>query len=325
MRSLYRRARAWALRAAFRAADRLAGSERGRRICGRYAHRLMSGIAQLGLTDKARMHSSALSRQAEKFGLLVPRLLSISPHNVRLYEYFIRRHLAEGAVFITSETLYAGQPLDPAKAYVLLRHDVDYTPESLHLFTDIERRCGVRSDIYVILDNRHYDIGPYVQSYGALAREGFCLGLHTLAPVRDDFYSALREEVRVFETTFGAPPRFFTIHGPPSPPERPPNWSEIRQNFIAKIQRRQASFGFAGSHNFGGVDRWLEDSGVGGELSYLSMDWAELKAEKGRVLGVLAHPDHWTEWPVRWRVDPASAKEHPAIADFVKAAPMQRN
>jgi peptidoglycan/xylan/chitin deacetylase (PgdA/CDA1 family) len=277
-------------------------------------------LTRLHLLPEAQSVVQRSLKALERHALKRPDLLSVSPHNIRLYEYFIRRHLADHVQFVTARDLYEGRPPNAARARIMLRHDVDYTPEQLHLFAAVEKDLGVRSDIYVILDEKHYDIKPYVETLRKLAEEGFVVGLHTLAPVHDDFYTALRREVAAFRELFGFPPRYFTIHGPPAFPERPNDWSERRQQFLAKIASRMASFGFAGSPNLTHVDEWLEDSCLGGEFAYLSMDWITKEAKPGRVLGVLMHPDHWTVWPPRWRFNDDQIAEHPLLHEFVRDA-----
>jgi hypothetical protein len=80
------------------------------------------------------------------------------------------------------------------------------------------------------------------------------------------------------------------------------------------------SFGFAGSPNLTHVDEWMEDSCLGGEFAYLSMEWITKEAKPGCVLGVLTHPDHWTVWPPRWRFNHDEIAEHPLLHGFVREA-----
>ena len=299
---------------------RLSRGQVVRGIGDRVMGRSVNALSRLHLLDEVKSVVEASLKSLERHGLSRQAILSVAPHNIRLYEYFVRRHLKHGAKFITSRDLYSVPSPDAGSPRVLLRHDIDYTPEQLYLFTDLEKALGVRSDIYVILDAKHYDIMPYVDTLRQLAHDGFVVGLHTLAPVHDDFYTVLRREVRAFTDIFGFPPRYFTIHGPPAFPERPHNWVAIREQFIGKIRSRMASFGFDGSHNLGGVDHWIEDSCLGGEFAYLSMSWIEKDAEPGRVLGILAHPDHWIAWPPRWRVNYDQVNEHPLLQEFVRDA-----
>jgi hypothetical protein len=244
-------------------------------------------------------------------------LISVAPHNIRLYEYFLRFHLAQGRSFITSDALYGRPPNDGRQGRIVVRHDVDYTPENLALLVDVERRLDVRSDIHLIVNDAFYDIRPYVMELRKLSSEGFCLGLHTLAPSEDDFYSVLRVEILRFTDLFGFAPKTFSVHGVcPSPKD----WHARRQRFLAKIGARLESFGFVGSHNLSGPDFWVEDSGVGGEFAYLHADWVRAAPAAGQVMGVLVHPDHWTSWPIRWSVNWEEVIETPLLADFVRTA-----
>jgi len=245
-------------------------------------------------------------------------IISVAPHNLKLYEYFLAFHLAQGRRFITSDTLYGGEPSAQAgDQNLLIRHDVDYTPERLERLTQIEDAFGVHSDIHVIVDPSHYDVLAYGGLLRSLAQRGYCIGLHTLAPNADDFYTVLRREVEAFDRVLGFPPATFSIHGVCP---HPANWSEKRARFLAKIAPRLASFGFAGSHNLSGVDFWVEDSGLGGEFAYLQSDWVERTPGPGQVMGVLVHPDHWTDWPIRWQYDAGAVIEAPALERFIRIA-----
>lgn len=278
-------------------------------------------------------HVPAFGRLASRLGLLgviksalgiapapaakIWSLISVSPHNLKLYEYFLAARLAEGFSFVTSRQLYGGEPLDPSNRYILVRHDVDYAPERLRPIVEIERRLGVRSDIDVVISGRHYDPTPYVAEWRSLADDGFAIGLHTVAPQEDDCFSIVRSEIEIFQKALGFSPRTFSIHGAcPTPP----NWQQRRNQFIERVGKRLESFGFSGSHNIGGVTFWVEDSGRGGEFAYLCQDFVERVPQPGQVMGVLVHPDHWLEWPIGWTYDPEQQKEHPEILDLVNSA-----
>ncbi len=243
-------------------------------------------------------------------------LVSVSPHNLKLYEYLLTAKRAEGFTFITSRELYGEMPLDPSKRYILIRHDLDYAPERLVPVIDIERRLGIRSDIDVVISGQHYDPAPYVAEWRKLAEESFAIGVHTVAPQEDDFFSVLRKEIETFQKMLGFPPRTFSIHGVcPSPA----NWKQRRMRFLERIGGRLESFGFTGSHNIGGISFWVEDSGRGGEFSYICRDFIECEPEPGQVMGMLMHPDHWLEWPIGWVYDAAEIKEHPELLALIKS------
>ena len=244
-----------------------------------------------------------------------PAPISIAPHNIQLLRYLIERYKRRGVRFITCHELYGSDDLPKDQAYATLRHDVDYTPENVSLLTDLERELGVRSEIHIIVDGSSYDPEPYAGEWRALAEEGFVFGLHTLAPSEPDFFTKLRDEIARFEELMGFAPPTFSIHGVcPSPA----NWRELRERFMARIKPRQESFGFVGSHNFGGVDYWIEDSGAGGEFAYLHDNWLDRIPAPGEVYGVLAHPDHWVSWPPRWNWEKDKVVESPRLAEFVR-------
>jgi hypothetical protein len=244
-----------------------------------------------------------------------PAPISVAPHNIQLLRYLIERYKRHDVSFITCHELYGSEGPDPQRAYATLRHDVDYTPENLSLITDLERELSVRSEIHIIVDGSSYDPEPYAAEWRKLAEEGFVFGLHTLAPSEPDFFTKLRDEISRFEELMGFAPPTFSIHGVcPSPV----NWRELRERFIARIQPRMGSFGFIGSHNFGGVGYWIEDSGAGGEFAYLHDNWIDKMPAPGEVFGILAHPDHWVSWPSRWHWERDKVVESPRLTDFVR-------
>jgi hypothetical protein len=278
--------------------------------------------ALLGDKRFAAIRSRLLQESSSLSGRGSGAIISLAPHSTTLYDYFIRTRLANGDRFITSRELYApGFIPDQNVKYVLLRHDIDYAPEAIEQLTDVERAHGLRSDIYVIVSKDHYyDAFSYADTFRALAREGFVFGLHTLAPQHEDFFSVLRQEIEAYTRLMQSAPRYFTIHGPPSPPERPPDWPQKREYFLSRIGPRLRSFGFYGSHNISGVSAWLEDAAVGGEFSFLEIAWTDPPVSFGKVLGVLTHPCHWIHWPIKWRVDPATRREAAPIDAFVRMA-----
>jgi hypothetical protein len=285
---------------------------------------LLLGQERLGRV-KQSLGAPASPEPAATGSVWTPRdqgaIISLAPHSTKLYDYFIRTRLAAGDRFITSRELYAPDfTPDPDAAYILLRHDIDYSPETIEDLTEIERSHGVRSDIYVILSGRQYEAFAHSEMFRALASDGFVFGLHTCAPTEDDFFTVLRREIDEYARLMGGAPDYFTIHGPPSPPERPPDWAKKRTNFTDRIAPRLNSFGFVGSHNIAGVGAWLEDAAVGGEFSFLEAAWTDPPVRPGQVLGVLTHPCHWTPWPIKWHVDPETRREAAPIDGFVRAA-----
>lgn len=270
----------------------------------------------LALAKRARVHAFVRALvMPPKVVPVVPALISVGPHNLRLYEYSLVRLVAEGCRFVTSAEIYGSPPLDPTVPHVLIRHDVDYTPERLDDMLDVEMALGIRSDVHVPIGDRLYDTAPWIEGWRRRAAQGFLFGLHTLAPGQDDFFSVLRDEIELFEKRLGFPPCTFSIHGI-SP--HPDDWVARRAHFLKRIDARLKSFGFIGSHNLSGIDTWVEDSGWGGEFSYLTSAWLHATPKPGGVLGLLAHPDHWVKWPPRWKFDATLEREHPTVLDFIR-------
>jgi radical SAM superfamily enzyme YgiQ (UPF0313 family) len=253
--------------------------------------------------------------QAEERAVEQPRsdslreVFSISPHNLLIYRYVLEElKKTPNIAFITSKEFFAGR-FDQKKINVLLRHDVDFRPGKLHTLIDIEMDLALLSDVYVILDEGFYDLSPYTAYVRELHSQGFVVGLHTLAPGNDDFYSLFSRELERFEAELGFSPEYFTIHGK-SP--HPQNWAEKRQRFIEDIEDKMSLFGLKGSHNLRSPDYWVEDSGTNKSgFSVLRRDFLRIpELLKSGVIGLLTHAIHWAEGDVAWPSFEKESKRH---------------
>ncbi|SCA56241.1 hypothetical protein MTBPR1_20089 [Candidatus Terasakiella magnetica] len=288
-------------------------------IASNNGQKLVRLLDVMGLKEPLRRAYYKILARKEKV-LPSKEIISISPHNIKLYEYFIRFHISKGAKFITSADLYPRFDKKNDEYYIHLRHDIDYAPESLHLFLDIEKKYNIRSDIYLILSNDYYDVDPYVKAFQSYAKEGFVFGLHTLAPAYEDFYSVLRDELDIFQLKMGFSAKYFTIHGPSAYPERPEDWPVRRQKFLDKVSQRLPSFGFEGSSNYSLDFSWVEDAGQGGFFSYLTEDWITESLPMGHVHAVLTHPCHWVDWPIKWKIHHSTYNEADKLKSFIESA-----
>lgn len=231
---------------------------------------------------------------------LSTKVVSVAPHPISLYENNLKSLQEKNYNFITSKEFYANK-YDPKKLNLLLRHDIDFRPNKIELFTDIETSLNVRSDIYVILDDEYYDIKPHITKLKKLAEDGFLLGLHTLAPGNANYQEILSQEIDLFEEYFGFKPEYFTIHGK-SP--HPNNWTELRKEFLAYVQENKDTLPFKGTHNIKGPYDWVEDISIqGGEYSVLRRKFFEIpKNYYYGVIGILTHPIHWDVSDIRWEI-----------------------
>ena len=160
-----------------KAAKRLLGAERVQNLRGCYAGLKSSWPASLGRqlwTDAALF----LNLPANPW---YGEVLSFGPHPPGLYDYILERLLSGGGVdVVLARELHAGR-LNSRQGIVVLRHDLDAEPEKLRIFTEAERRLGVRSSIYVRVDQASYDPREIACQLRRLRDEGFEIGLHTVA------------------------------------------------------------------------------------------------------------------------------------------------
>ena len=234
-------------------------------------------------------------------------VISIGPHNLNIYQYVLKRVTDSGIHILTSKDFF-NNTYDPSTLNVLLRHDIDFRPETTDAMISIEEKLGIRSDIYVILDDAYYDILPYVEYFRDLHRKGFIIGLHTVAPGNDDYFRVFDSEVKRFKQLFGFDAEYFTIHGKSPSPD---NWQTMRQNFLDGIRDYLKAFSIKGSHNFGSPELWIEDSGANlCEFSLLRREFIDLPMfYKTGVVGVLMHPLHWIKHTAAWPTEESKSSE----------------
>lgn len=225
------------------------------------------------------------SRQREVF--------SVSPHNLNIYRYVLNGLLEKKVRFITSKEFFSGA-YDPAVLNILIRHDIDFKPETTSGMVAIEEELGVKSEIHVILDDFYYKIEPYVDYFKELYDKKFVLGLHTVAPGNDDFFSVFRSELNRFQRLFGFSPEYFSIHGKSPWPDK---WPEKRQAFLDGMAPYLKHLGILGSHNYRSPNIWIEDSGVNkSEFSLLRCEFLNIPVYySSGVVGLLLHPVHWVQ------------------------------
>ena len=228
------------------------------------------------------------------------KVISIAPHPISLYKKNLESLQSENVNFITSKQFYENS-YDKKELNVLLRHDIDFRPSRIELFTDVEEELGLRSDIYVILDDHFYDIKPHIDKLKNLHEKGYILGLHTLAPGNDNYKEIFKSEMELFYEYFGFKPEYFTVHGKTP---RPSNWEKTKSEFLDYIRTNQQQLGIKGSHNILSPYTWVEDIGInGGEFSVLRRKFLQITNHYHYgVIGLLTHPIHWNYSDIAWEV-----------------------
>tara|TARA_B100000035_G_C21006742_1_gene557640 strand:- start:88 stop:882 length:795 start_codon:yes stop_codon:yes gene_type:complete len=215
-------------------------------------------------------------------------LISISPHNLRLFEYFIIQRKKKYN-FITSDELYLNKKTNKR---ILIRHDIDYFPEKIKSMVNLELKYKIKSDIHVMVDEVNYDIKKYVKFLKSLSENGFLIALHSNVMSYDNKINQFESEIIKFNELIGFYPKTFSLHGKII---KYKNYIDIKNDFLNKCRPVMKKYNVLGSHNICGIDHWIEDSLRGGEFSYLTEDFFSKNLPNNKVLGVLLHPDHWVK------------------------------
>ncbi len=137
---------------------------------------------------------------------------SVPPHPIRFYQNTLERLKQRGMCSLTMHE-YLQHSEKQEFSNVVLRHDVDFSPEKLHLLIDVERNYQMKSSVYVLVRNHHYPIKQYSDYFKELHADGYEIGLHTYCYSFSDAKKCLSEEAEIFKTIFGFYPKTFTFHG----------------------------------------------------------------------------------------------------------------
>jgi len=110
---------------------------------------------------------------------------------------------------------------DNSKAYLILRHDVDLSPEAALRMAELEKNIGVRACYFVLFSSPYYNL--LSENYCWFARRlrelGHEVGLHYdlrayAARGERDSWLTLLEEASLLSTLVGKPIRSISMHNP---------------------------------------------------------------------------------------------------------------
>lgn len=107
---------------------------------------------------------------------------------------------------------------DPAEKHLILRHDVDYSPEAALAIGDVERSIGARSTFFFLLRSAFYNpLGPGVHRImRELQSMGHAIGLHhdPTASANGGTEAAVVEEARILALICGCEIKTVSFHRP---------------------------------------------------------------------------------------------------------------
>jgi hypothetical protein len=199
------------------------------------------------------------------------------------YERYLRLARECGYIFSAFEDLDSRS--HTATYEILLRHDIDYSPEYIPRMAALEAASGIRATYCLQTDSRWYQIDS-TESRGAitdLLRAGHSLGLHIdVSRIGSDAeaVSVAATAAEDLATRFQTPVRVVSFH---MPSRRPVAHLVLPDGLVNTYERRffdEIAYVSDSNHNWRGVD-----------LARL------LRERRHRRLQLLIHPFWWRERP----------------------------
>jgi ubiquinone/menaquinone biosynthesis C-methylase UbiE len=216
-----------------------------------------------------------------------------APYGLEIYSRLLQSIKDDSGCSI--KTMIHDHPEDN-KINIFLRHDVDFERDvlNLKLLTDIEKKLGVRSSVYIRCDFLDYEPEKLKPVVTELRNEGVEVGLHTSCYFEDDYLEAFRRETSAFVRIFGFQPASFTVHGMGQ------FRMDTRRKFLKQIKTRMEEYNYRFYDSFHlSYDYVIEDCHGGPEVHqrYILKDFKEGPGSylKGKSYLILTHPGYWTE------------------------------
>ncbi|MDR1916262.1 MAG: hypothetical protein LBQ58_06800 [Synergistaceae bacterium] len=109
---------------------------------------------------------------------------------------------------------YVSNKIDKERINVVLRHDLDSgCSEVLKLLCNTEKKLNIRSSVHVLMDKSCYDATAMKPLLLDLYRDGFDIGLHTVAWMYENYADMFMRESAMFAEILGFSPKTLSIHG----------------------------------------------------------------------------------------------------------------
>jgi hypothetical protein len=109
----------------------------------------------------------------------------------------------------------------PAGSFLLLRHDVDYTPEAALKMAELEANMGIKATYFILFSSPHYNLfnKEYILFPRKLAKMGHEVGLHYDLEAFEAFTNKNPTEILKFEidtlsTLAGIEVKSIAMHNP---------------------------------------------------------------------------------------------------------------
>ena len=134
-----------------------------------------------------------------------------------LYLEFLAKARAGGRTFVQHRDFLPGAPPLPAR-FILLRHDVDFSPAYSLEMAELEHREGIRSTYFVLVDGQYYNpvATETIRRIRRIHALGHEVGLHFAveSAVDADLGREVALRLDILSNIVGAPVRSFSQHDP---------------------------------------------------------------------------------------------------------------
>jgi hypothetical protein len=216
---------------------------------------------------------------------------------LKAYLSFLLAIVESGYRVITvRDYLTSGQP----SPFVILRHDVEWSPRRARDIADAELRLGLRSTFYFRANTRAYDIPLMLQ----LQNDGFEIGYHydTLDRCNGDFDKAIalfEEELARFRLA-GVSVQTVCSHGNPRVRKR---GYQANYDIFLKDEGLKRRVGILGEAyldlDFSAV-KYLSDAGIRWNVGLTTRQIeALIRTKEQPAFYILVHPDYWSRSWIR--------------------------
>ena len=149
--------------------------------------------------------------------MTTPPQFVLSRLSQRLYLDFVAKSKARNFGFVQFRDFLSAAVRLPER-YILLRHDIDFSPGYSVEMAELEHDAGITSSFYVLIDGQFYNPleSKIIRQIRRIHELGHEVGLHfaVSSSVHDDLGAEVAFRLKILSDIVGAPVRSFSQHDP---------------------------------------------------------------------------------------------------------------